>query len=86
MKVTIDIPEQAKDYLRAGAASVTYYPRGFVPNSYKYPAPATRYHITMDAQGNFEVTSSKYDRKRSFGAGRTLVPMTAKGGVFKPAQ
>lgn len=40
------------------------YPDGFVPNSYKWPAPAERVRVTRES---YRIES--YDRKRSHGAG-----------------
>ena len=40
------------------------YPDGFVPNSYRWPAPAQRVRVTDDG---YSIES--YDRKRSHGAG-----------------
>jgi len=40
------------------------YPDGFVPNSYKYPAPAERLRVTRDGH-----RVETYDRKRSHARG-----------------
>jgi hypothetical protein len=59
---------------------VWYYPQGFVPNSYRWPAPGTRCVIHR----NGTVTLSRYDRKRSYGRGAILSPKSKKGGYIKP--
>lgn len=57
-----------------------YREDGFVPNSYKWPAPGTRKVWHRDGR----VESEPYDRKRSGGVGPYLVAKSAKGGVIKP--
>ena len=55
---------------------VTVAEDGFVPNSYKWPAPGTR---TVYMR-NGVIRQEKYDRKRSYGKGNQIVAWTAKGG------
>jgi len=58
--------------------TVREYNDGFVPNSYRWPAPGTYTEWSRDGS----VTEGKYDRKRSGGKGSTLVGRSAKGGTL----
>ena len=70
MKLTEQQIEQAiKDGREALEKNLTkntalVYPDGFVPNSYKYPAPAERVRVTRNSH-----LVEPYDRKRSRGQG-----------------
>ena len=55
------------------------YPAGFVANSYRWPAPATRYVTTRNGTINTET----YDSKRSHGKGPNWVAVSIKGGIVK---
>ena len=46
-----------------GKTFALVYPFGFVPNSYKWPAPAERVKVYRDGQHHIQT----YDRKRSRG-------------------
>lgn len=61
---------------KPNVVKVTVAEGGFVPNSYKWPAPGTR---TVYLR-NGTVRKEKYDRKRSYGKGNVVVAWTAKGG------
>lgn len=54
---------------------VRMYPFGFLPNSYKWRAPAERLVVMRDGA----VTVETYDQKRSHGRGRTAVLFKTKG-------
>lgn len=65
--------EQIENAVKAGLDALennhskTYalvYPFGFVPNSYKWPAPAERVKVFRDGEHHLQT----YDRKRSRGA------------------
>ena len=72
MKITDEQIIQAEADGRAALAAAPgktcalVYPHGFVPNAYKWPAPAER--LAVYADGSASVVQS-YDRKRSRGAG-----------------
>ena len=77
-----DIPEnvlkRANDMLAEYPESdhIACYPEGFVPRSYKWPAPGIRWLVYRDGR----VVSEGYDKKRSYGGGSTYTPKSAKGG------
>ena len=56
--------------------SVIVYHDGFVPNSYRWPAPGRRTRYSR----NGEKVEEKYDRKRSHGNGPRWVALSEKGG------
>lgn len=62
--------------------SVTFYPHGFVPNSYKWPIKRTRYVVNRGIDIVFE---EYYDAKRSHGAGPSWVAFSKNGGRLMSA-
>jgi hypothetical protein len=61
------------------AVTIRHYHNGFVPNSYRYPAPGKFSELRITGAGAV-VTEGKYDRKRSNGNGSTLIVRAAKPG------
>jgi len=59
--------------------AITVHLSGFVPNSYRYPAPGQAVTVTRGADA-WTVRYAKYDRKRAGGKGPTAVAFSAKGG------
>lgn len=55
---------------------IVEYLDGFVPNSYKWPAPGTRIIHRRDGSSY----TTRYDRKRKRGQGPAWVAMSAAGG------
>lgn len=59
---------------------VVEYTDGFVPNSYKWPAPGTCTVHERLKDGTFRTSSGSYDRKRSHGRGPSAVGFSARNG------
>ena len=60
-------------------ASIIFFKEGFVPNSYKWPAPAMGIIVFSD----MKTKPSLYDRKRPYGAGSIFSAKSEKGGTLR---
>lgn len=61
------------------SVTIRHYLSGFVPNSYRYPAPGKFAELRISGAGA-TVTAGKYDRKRSRGHGATFIARAQKAG------
>jgi len=63
------------------AVRAVEYLDGWVPNSYRWPAPGTAREWRLDADtGEWVSRAVSYDRKRSYGVGPDVVVYSADGG------
>jgi len=62
-------------------AQIWVYTKGFVPNSYRWPAPAIRW-IYKKSENWAIAHKSIYDRKRSGARGDSLIFKTEKEGTI----
>lgn len=61
--------------------SITTYPEGFVPNSYKWAAPGIRLIFHRNKSGKWvHAANVNYDRKRSGGTGPSWIGKSIKEG------
>ena len=78
------LPVAARDACRKDKriVKVVVYDAGFVPNSYRFPAPAFARQFSRNpftGRMRFDLHVN-YDRKRSSGSGPYWVAFSAKGG------
>lgn len=59
---------------------VRVYEDGFVPTSYKWPAPGKAREWERISKGRYEESTLVYERKRAYGRGATIVGYSAAGG------
>lgn len=59
---------------------VREYQDGWVPSSYRWPAPGAMVEHTRLEDGSYETTTGTYDRKRTGGRGPLWVAFSARGG------
>jgi hypothetical protein len=61
-------------------ATVRYYPHGWVPNGYRYPAPGREVTVTVSPFG-VELTERRIDRKRPHGNGPRVSVRALRPGL-----
>lgn len=59
---------------------VVEYRDGWVPNSYRWPAPGASVVYTRHEDGRITSATSSYDRKRSMARGPRVTAFSARGG------
>ena len=83
MKVEVQCPQRAKAAARKDPriTEIAVYPDGWVPNSYKWPAPGRRVVFGRNGSGHWIIDRVEgIDRKCSFGARTEWVAKSEKGG------
>ena len=80
---TIEVPQAALDEMASDerVETVRVYLSGWVPNSYRWPAPGTCAFVSRDGT----VRTGGYDRKRSGGNGPKWVALSANNGRLASA-
>lgn len=79
---TPDLPEPVRKAVTKDrrVTRVTLYLQGWVPNSYRYPAPGTAWSYYRRPGGWWVAVEGTYDRKRSRGEGPRAVGFSEAGG------
>jgi hypothetical protein len=70
----------AREGKATSGATVRYYPNGWVPNGYRYPAVGREVTVTVSPFG-VQLTERKIDRKRPWGNGPRISVRALRPGM-----
>lgn len=77
--------DAARDGKLTTGATISVYPDGWLPNSYRYPAPGRKIEIEIAPFG-VTVTEARIDRKRSGGGGPRVTVYARREGQTQGAR